>query len=154
MAPQPPTAAVAAAPWSHSPSFATKLWILVSVPLVIWDIMYALGMPHTLPGGKWHEPLFVPYARYGQIDHVYGAKAWETGGGFVRAQSVLNVVECVAYLGYVGAWACSRCCSSSSSSAKGGIKAGGRSPGVPPAAVLLGFAGAVTTLTKTALYRK
>ncbi|KAG9547469.1 hypothetical protein KCV04_g21065, partial [Aureobasidium melanogenum] len=47
------------------------------------------------------KPLWVPYELYGQIDHVYGWPAYNSGNGFTAAQSALNVVECAGYIYYL-----------------------------------------------------
>lgn len=124
--------------WSHAPDRLTLAWLAISLPLVTWDTLYIFGRPATMPGGSLHWPLWQPYALYGQIDLVYGWPAWEARDGFTAAQGFLNVVETAMYLYYLwavyngGAWRV------------GGIK-GGR-------ATLVGFAAAVMTLSKTALY--
>jgi len=54
-----------------------------------------------MPGGKYQKPLWVPYELYGQVDHVYGWPAYNSGNGFTAAQSAVNVVECVGYIYYL-----------------------------------------------------
>ncbi|GKT88746.1 hypothetical protein Ct61P_06596 [Colletotrichum tofieldiae] len=77
-----------------------------------------------MPGGHLHWPLYVPYALYGEVDHVYGWKAFNAGNGFTSAQGALNAVETVMYLvGRAGALA-----------------------------IVVGFSAAVMTLSKTVLY--
>ncbi len=126
--------------WYHSPSRITALWMAISLPLVIWDTIYVLGRPLTMEGGSLHWPLWVPYQLYGEVDHVYGWKAFNAGNGFTSAQGFLNLVETSMYFWYLakiyngGAW-----------------KASGRQGAQ---ATLIGFSAAVMTLSKTVLYCK
>ncbi|KAG5917685.1 hypothetical protein E4U42_007153 [Claviceps africana] len=112
----------------HVPSPATLAWLALSLPLVLWDTGYVLGRPHTMPGGHLHW-LWRPYARYAQVDYVYGWKALRENNGFTAAQSLLNVAETFLYVAYLALW---------------------RRRG--PLALLLGFSAAVMTLSKTVLY--
>ncbi|RDA82581.1 hypothetical protein CP532_0913 [Ophiocordyceps camponoti-leonardi (nom. inval.)] len=124
--------------WAHVPSRATLFWMAVSLPLVAWDTIYVLGRPHTMEGGALHWPLWVPYKLYGEVDYIYGWKAFNARNGFTAAQGMLNLVESAMYLLYLGLFF--------------------RSPsrrldGRPAAvAVLVGFSAAVMTLSKTVLY--
>jgi hypothetical protein len=54
-----------------------------------------------MPGGALHWPLWVPYELYGNVDHVYGWKAWNANNGFTAAQGSLNIVETLMYIYYV-----------------------------------------------------
>ncbi|KAG6008604.1 hypothetical protein E4U21_004244 [Claviceps maximensis] len=121
-----------ASPPRHHPSPYTLAWLAVSLPLVVWDTAYVLGRPHTMPGGRAHWPLWQPYGLYGEVDYVYGWKAVHDRNGFTAAQSALNVAETALYLAYLCLWR--RC---------------GRANAL---ALLLGFAAAVMTLSKTLLY--
>jgi hypothetical protein len=145
--------------WCHTASNLTILWITVSIPLVIWDALYILLRPHTMAGGALQWPIWKPYEIYASIDHVYGWPGWENHDGFGGAQGVLNVVEVVMYGLYamiiynhgvpaaggtglqlgegVGAWFA------------GGRKVRGK---VGNRALIIGFAAAVMTLSKTVLY--
>lgn len=87
--------------WSHTPSNLTLLWLAVSLPLVVWDFTYMLLRPYSMPGGALHKPLWIPYELYGRVDHNYGFKAWNAGEGWGAAQSVVNVLETVAYAVYL-----------------------------------------------------
>lgn len=87
--------------WSHTPSLLTLVWLAISLPLVMWDTGYVFLRPHSMPGGKYQKPLWVPYELYGQVDHIYGWPAYESGNGFTGAQSAVNVVECVGYFYYL-----------------------------------------------------
>lgn len=109
-----------------------------------------------MPGGKYHAPLWKPYALYGRVDYVYGWPAWDSHSGFTAAQASLNVVETLMYLYYVAAvWR---------SEAKGlygfadaGILFFGNhekvvaGPGLAKAALVL-FSALVMTISKTVLY--
>ncbi|RDA92063.1 hypothetical protein CP533_0980 [Ophiocordyceps camponoti-saundersi (nom. inval.)] len=124
--------------WAHTPSRATLFWMAVSLPLVAWDTVYVLGRPHTMEGGAMHWPLWVPYKLYGEVDHIYGWKAFNARNGFTAAQGMLNLVETAMYLLYLGLF----------------FKSPSRRLEGRPAAiaVLVGFSAAVMTLSKTVLY--
>ncbi|GKT52987.1 hypothetical protein ColTof3_00326 [Colletotrichum tofieldiae] len=153
--PSPARAVVAAARdnkstpqgWSHAPTSLTLFWLLISLPLVAWDTGYVLLRPWTMPGGHLHWPLYVPYALYGEVDHVYGWKAFNAGNGFTSAQGALNAVETVMYLVYVWLYF------SRGKAVEGpaGVKkaVGGRAGAL---AIVVGFSAAVMTLSKTVLY--
>ncbi|CVL13617.1 uncharacterized protein FPRN_05040 [Fusarium proliferatum] len=135
----------AAHTWHHTASSTTILWLAVSLPLVIWDIGYVFGRPHTMPEGFLHWPLYVPYALYGEVDHVYGWKAFNAKNGFTAAQTALNVVETVMYLVYLYMlW-------TRADKTLDGAKRtlSGRDGAL---AVVIGFSAAVMTLSKTILY--
>ncbi|KAB8260650.1 hypothetical protein BDV32DRAFT_122820 [Aspergillus pseudonomiae] len=87
--------------WAHAPSTAIIIWLVLSVPLVIWDAGYVLLRPHSMPGNKLHSPIWIPYAQYGAIDYLYGWPAFNARNGFPAAQTVLNLVECVGYIYYL-----------------------------------------------------
>ncbi|CAG8951907.1 hypothetical protein HYFRA_00005711 [Hymenoscyphus fraxineus] len=142
--------------WAHMATPTTLLWLFVSLPLVTWDTGYILLRPYSMPGGSLHWPIWSPYELYGQIDYVYGWKAFNEQNGFTAAQGTLNVIETAMYLYYlyvvlshgqktkvlgkkrpVG------------SRIVGELTVGGRQGA---AAVLVGFSAAVMTLSKTVLY--
>ncbi|KAK0711853.1 hypothetical protein B0H67DRAFT_493511 [Lasiosphaeris hirsuta] len=157
--PPPPTtltktrtrATVTAVPgWSHTPSLLTLAWLAVSVPLVAWDTGYVLLRPLSMPGGSLHWPVWAPYALYGNVDHMYGFKQWNLNNGFTAAQSVLNVVESLAYVVYAALWVAH--VRKTTAAAGGSAKAGGLTGRTGALAVLVLFAGVVMTLSKTALY--
>ncbi|KAK7746124.1 hypothetical protein SLS62_009503 [Diatrype stigma] len=141
--------------WAHAPSRLTLLWLAVSLPLVTWDSLYVLLRPWTMEGGHLHWPLWVPYKLYGEVDHVYGWKAFRAGNGFTSAQGSLNVVETALYLAYLGIYFASAI---GVGNGKGRRQTGGGQgkkvlTGRPAAvAVLLAFSAAVMTLSKTVLY--
>ncbi|KAI1826241.1 hypothetical protein F4861DRAFT_121071 [Xylaria intraflava] len=129
--------AATATTYAHAPSTFTLFWLAVSVPLVLWDCGYVLLRPRTMPGGDLHWPLWAPYALYGEIDHVYGWKAFNANSGFTGAQGFLNVVETLMYIYYALAYY-------QNAVSVGGKKVlVGRTAAV---AVLVGFSAAVMTL--------
>ncbi|PQK12855.1 hypothetical protein BB8028_0003g14700 [Beauveria bassiana] len=132
--------------WSHAPDAPTLFWLGVSLPLVIWDTVYVLGRPHTMEHGWLHWPFWSPYKLYGEIDHVYGWKAFHAKSGFTAAQGALNAVETVMYLVY--AWAFfTKAVDDAGVDGKRAVT--GRRGAQ---AVLIGFSAAVMTLSKTILY--
>ena len=143
-APQRSTRSQGPDDWTHTPNALTVAWLILSLPLVIWDMIYVFFRPHTMPGGWMNSPIYTPYDLYGTIDYIYGAKAWEEGNGFTAAQSALNLAETVGYLGYL--WALWR---------HGEGEGFGRralSGGWGGIACLCGFGLAVMTVSKTMLY--
>ncbi|KAE8383616.1 hypothetical protein BDV26DRAFT_251309 [Aspergillus bertholletiae] len=87
--------------WVHTPSTTIIIWLVISIPLVIWDSGYILLRPYSMPGNKLHSPIWIPYAQYGNVDYMYGWPAVDAQNGFPAAQTVLNLVECVAYAYYL-----------------------------------------------------
>ncbi|KAH8595575.1 hypothetical protein B0O99DRAFT_622169 [Bisporella sp. PMI_857] len=87
--------------WAHTPSNLTLIWLFISLPLVVWDAGYVLLRPHSMPGGKYHWPLWQPYELYGRVDYIYGWKAFNAKNGFTAAQTSLNVVETLMYIYYL-----------------------------------------------------
>ncbi|EED78523.1 predicted protein, partial [Postia placenta Mad-698-R] len=101
----------------------------LTIPLVFWDSGFLLMRPRSMVGGDLHF-LWKPYAIYQNVDRNYGVQAYEKGHGFPNAQAFLTLVENFMNIGYL--WL---------------VHAQGS-----PAAPLLGFASALMTLSKTALY--
>ena len=127
--------------WVHIPNRLTLLWLIISLPLVVWDTAYVLLRPHSMPGGALHAPVWTPYALYGTVDYIYGEKAWNEHNGFTGAQASLNVVESVGYIGYLlVVWRFGERGSSALAGGWGGV------------ACLIGFALSVMTVSKTLLY--
>lgn len=87
--------------WVYRPHAPTILWLLFSLPLVIWDTVYIFLRPHTFPGGALYYPLYVGYKLYGSVDLVYSVGAYEAGMGFTAAQGAVNALETIGYLGYL-----------------------------------------------------
>jgi len=75
-------------------------WMIVSSVVVIWDASFCLMRPRSFPGGDLHW-LWKPYAKYIEVDYVYGIKAYENKDGFTNAQSVMNLVESALNFLYV-----------------------------------------------------
>ncbi|RWA14520.1 hypothetical protein EKO27_g626 [Xylaria grammica] len=129
--------------FAHAPSSFTLYWLAISLPLVVWDSGYVFMRPRSMPGGDLHWPLWVPYALYGEIDHVYGWKAFNAGSGFTSGQGFLNVLETLLYIYYVAVYF------------QNAIPVGGAKVVVGRKAaisVLVAFSAAVMTLSKTILY--
>lgn len=107
--------------------------------IVSWDAGYCFMRPRSLPGGdlSW---IWKPYNDfpYGEIDYLYGWKAFNEKDGFTAAQALLNVVEILLAIGY--------------------LYLRHISPRNKPfqkyhaVAPLVGFAGAIMTASKTILY--
>jgi hypothetical protein len=114
-----------------------------------------LGRPHTMPGGRFHAPLWKPYALYGTVDHFYGWPAIEANDGFTAAQGWMNAVETIMYLVYL--WFAYAYGIQEGDAQGRGAPSGvlGRRKVVGKEAaimVLIGFSAAVMTVSKTALY--
>jgi hypothetical protein len=111
-------------------------------------MLYVFMRPHTMPGGKFHSPIWTPYALYGTVDYLYGWPAWNNNVGFTAAQSFLNLVESGGYVWYLVM------CEVYGGTAfrefwKGRTTLQGRYVGV---GVLVCFSAAVMTVSKTVLY--
>ena len=127
--------------WNHVPTPLTLMWLIFSLPLVMWDTAYVLLRPHSMPDGKYQSPIFTPYALYGKIDYIYGWKAYNSKNGFTAAQAALNAVETLGYITYLYiVWKKGRGHRRALDGGWGGL------------AALVGFALSVMTLSKTALY--
>lgn len=138
----------------HTPTRLTTIWLVISLPLVIWDFVYVFLRPYSMPGGWLHWPLWVPYGTYGAVDYTYGFPAWEAHNGFTAAQSSLNLAETLMYAFYL--WVVWR----------NAVLAKGEKKGLrwliweqkridhAGLAVLVMFAASVMTVSKTWLYGK
>ncbi|KAI1169773.1 hypothetical protein F4777DRAFT_169525 [Nemania sp. FL0916] len=137
--------------FAHAPGTFTLLWLAVSLPLVAWDCGYVLLRPRTMAGGDLHWPLYTPYALYGEVDHVYGWKAFNAHSGFTGAQGLLNVLETLMYAYYAFVYFRDAVPLIYGGSAGASTKKVmvGRSGAT---AVLVAFSAAVMTLSKTVLY--
>lgn len=87
--------------WAHRPSSVTLTWLMVSIPTVIWDICYIFLRPASMPGGRLHSPIFLPYKIYGSVDYLYGWPAFTSHNGFPGAVAFLNILEIGFYLFYL-----------------------------------------------------
>ncbi|KAF1994722.1 hypothetical protein P154DRAFT_526888 [Amniculicola lignicola CBS 123094] len=145
--------------WSHTVSNITIWWLYLSVPLQFWDTLYILLRPHTFKGGALQWPIWKPYEVYAALDYVYSPLAWEKNDGFGGAQGAINGIEVVLYGLYLrillnhglpnkggrGLQA--------GEGVKGWLSGGRRVEGkIGNRAVIIGFAAAVMTLSKTVLY--
>lgn len=146
-------------PWKHRPSNLTLIWLIVSLPLVLWDTGYVVLRPHSMPGGRVHSPIWTPYDLYGTVDHNYGWKAYNSHSGFTAAQTALNVIESVMYVWYLSiiyfdGHQSARRGRGAPKPAVAGWLGEARSVGGSRAgeATLLGFSAAVMTFSKTLLY--
>ncbi|KAK4988440.1 hypothetical protein LTR50_003954 [Elasticomyces elasticus] len=163
--PSTPTSTSSSSPtpaWSHTPSNLTLIWLAISLPLVAWDTGYVFLRPYSMPGGSLHYPIWQPYALYGTIDYTYGWPAWNAHSGFTAAQGFMNFVESAGYVVYL--WIVFVYGVQERRKGRGAPKKGdmgsfawlsesrtvyGR---LAAWAVLLGFATAVMTASKTVLY--
>jgi hypothetical protein len=87
--------------WCHTPPPIAFPWLVLSLPLVLWDTVYIMGRPHTFAGGAIAWPLYVPYELYGRVDPVYSVDAYYNGLGWTGAQGLGNVFETLAYVAYI-----------------------------------------------------
>jgi hypothetical protein len=112
-----------------------------------------------MAGGAIQWPIWKPYEIYASIDHVYGWPGWENHDGFGGAQGLLNAVELVLY----GLYALVIYNHSVPTTGGTGLQlsegvskflAGGRKVRGKTGnrALIIGFAAAVMTLSKTVLY--
>ncbi|KAI4655054.1 hypothetical protein J4E85_002930 [Alternaria conjuncta] len=145
--------------WCHTASNLTIVWLAISIPLVLWDTLYVLLRPHTMAGGALQWPIWKPYEIYASIDHVYGWPGWENHDGFGGAQAMLNAVELVLYglyamIIYNHSVPTSGGTGLQLSEGVGKFLSGGRKVRGKTGnrALLIGFAAAVMTVSKTVLY--
>lgn len=145
--------------WAHTSSNLTLLWLFISLPLVAWDTGYVMLRPHSMPGGKLHWPLWVPYDLYGRVDYIYGWKAFNSHNGFTAAQGFLNIVESVMYVYYLylllanGKQVAARGRGAPKPSVLGFMGEQRRVEGMTGAlASVVGYSAAVMTVSKTVLY--
>jgi hypothetical protein len=141
--------------WSHTASNVTIAWLLISLPLQIWDTLYILLRPHTMAGGALQWPFWKPYEIYVQVDRVYGNVNDPWGG----AQGAMNAIETVLYGLYImivlnhGVPSAHGKGLQISEGVHGWIAGGRRVEGRNGnIALLIGFTAAVMTLAKTVMY--
>ncbi|PVI04892.1 hypothetical protein DM02DRAFT_651326 [Periconia macrospinosa] len=130
--------------WSHTPRLPILIWCLWVFPFTLWDTIYLVLRPYSLPSNKWHHPYFSgTFTIWASIDHIYGQEGYDEKEGFVLAQSVMNMLEailCIVYAWYIwtnsttGFW-------SATVTGKKGARA-----------VLVGLSAGYVTAIKTALY--
>jgi hypothetical protein len=72
-----------------------KLWFAITIPIVVWDAMFVLMRPASMPGGSlaW---IWMPYELYLSADASYS----DLQSGFVKGQSIVNLLEAAC-----GGWA-------------------------------------------------
>jgi hypothetical protein len=134
--------------WTHTPRLPILCWIVFAFPFTIWDTAYIFLRPHTLPGHKWHAPIFTPYSDYAAVDRVYGEQAWLEKDGFTSAQGIINMTEVTLYAVYF--WIVMTR-GPKSAATRGKRAVSGKAGGL---AVTLGLVAGSVTATKTALYCK
>lgn len=100
-----------------------------------------------MPGGWLHWPVWRPYELYGRVDGMYGFKQWDLNNGFTAAQGVLNLIESLLYVAYLGMLY--RNARPTTGREQRGVVVSGRLGAV---ALLIGFSAAVMTVSKTVLY--
>jgi hypothetical protein len=129
--------------WTHTPRLPILIWCLWAFPFTIWDTLYLLLRPSSLPGYKWHSPYFSgSFTIWAGIDKSYGEQGWKDRDGFVAAQSVINMLEVTLYMIYI-------LIVLRSAGRLFGAKVSGRAGGM---AVVVGMNAGCVTATKTALY--
>ena len=113
-----------------------------------------------MPGGRFHSPIWTPYALYGTVDYVYGWPAWNGHVGFTAAQASLNVAETVMYIYYMYIIVNNKSIPERLFSSRdlngfilGETDKAVSGPGVAKAVLVL-FSAAVMTVSKTVLYCK
>ncbi|TYJ51884.1 uroporphyrinogen-III C-methyltransferase [Cryptococcus floricola] len=118
------------------PSNWISLWMAAASIVVAWDVAYCLCRPRSFAGGDlaW---IWKPDNNYGEIDYIYGWKAYNEGDGFTAAQATLNMLEITLAVTYLYL----RHSSPRHSSAP-----------YHSSALLVGFASALMTWSKTVLY--
>lgn len=108
-----------------------------------------------MPGGALHAPIWTPYALYGTIDYMYGWPAWNARIGFTAAQGSLNAIEFamdVFYLWVV--YANGKVKRVEKKDVRWFVWEEGKKVEGAGLAVLVVWAAAVMTLSKTVLYCK
>lgn len=146
--------------FAHTPPKVVLLWLLGSIPFVLWDTGYIMLRPHSMPGGWLHSPIWTPYALYGTVDYVYGWPAFNARNGFTAAQGFMNLIESACYVFYL--WVAFRHGEIASSGGrkkaekKGAVESlvqdrvvGGR---LGALSLLVVFSAMTMTLSKTLLY--
>ena len=128
-------------PYPHNPRRIILIWIAFTFPFTIWDTLYIILRPHSLPGHKWHSPIWVPVASYAAVDGIYSERAWVESEGWTAAQGAINVTEVCMYIWYF--WVIQ-------TKARNGSKyLDGRADGK---ACVLGLIAGTITWTKSSLY--
>jgi len=110
--------------------------------------------PLSMPGGSLNWPIWIPYEPYTRTDYMYGWKAFNEKNGFTSAQGSMNVPETLLYIYYLYlVYSHGASPTAAREGAKTRILTRRSITGQPAAlAVMVGFAAAVMTCSKTLLY--
>ncbi|WVR07930.1 uroporphyrinogen-III C-methyltransferase [Kwoniella sp. DSM 27419] len=126
------------------PPLWVSWWMAFSIVIVTWDAAYCFLRPRSFGAGDlaW---IWKPYnmASYHSVDFLYGQKALDDKDGFTNAQALMNVIEVLLAIEYLYLRHTSP--RTSSGTPQPSHSYHGHAP-------LVGFAGALMTLSKTALY--
>ncbi|WWC92622.1 uroporphyrinogen-III C-methyltransferase [Kwoniella dendrophila CBS 6074] len=119
-------------------------WMAFSAVIVTWDAAYCFYRPRSFGEGDlaW---IWKPYNlfQYSLVDYLYGQPGVDSGDGFTNAQALMNVIEVILALEYLYLRHTSPRTSNKTSNPAHSYHAH---------APLVGFAGALMTASKTALY--
>ncbi|WWC66091.1 uncharacterized protein I303_108713 [Kwoniella dejecticola CBS 10117] len=126
------------------PPIWVSWWMAFSAVVVTWDAAYCFLRPRSFVGGDlawiWAPYNMVPYS---MVDYLYGQPGVDSKQGFTNAQALMNVIEVFLALEYLYLRHTSPRTSSLTKNPAHRYHAH---------APLVGFAGALMTLSKTALY--
>ncbi|ORY34621.1 hypothetical protein BCR39DRAFT_513648 [Naematelia encephala] len=129
----------------RTPPTWVSAWFACSSIIVLWDAAYCFYRPRSFGSGDlaW---IWWPYnkAGYSTIDLLYGQKALDEKDGFTNAQALLNVIEVILNLEYLYL--------RHTSPHRQQTINKDRRPRYHAYAPIVGFSGALMTLSKTALY--
>lgn len=87
--------------FTHTPRYKIAVWSLLSYFSIWYDVAYISLRPHTLPGGKWHGPVFKPMVRWAAIDNLYGEQAWNDNDTVLAAKANIGCFEANLHLIYL-----------------------------------------------------
>lgn len=115
---------------SFEQCFTARMCATASVVLIQWKVELFTGLfgPHTNCALSY---LNKTYCSYGEVDYIYGWKAYNEHNGFTNAQSALNLFEVLLQIYFL--WL-------------------RKVPGRQNKALLIGYTVSVMTLSKTVLY--
>jgi hypothetical protein len=65
-----------------------RIWFLISLPVLVWDVTFVLLRPLSMAGGSLSS-LWIPYRTYITVDLGYG----DLDNGFVWAQAIMTAGE-------------------------------------------------------------
>ncbi|WVQ95876.1 hypothetical protein IAU59_002975 [Kwoniella sp. CBS 9459] len=126
------------------PPVWVSYWMAFSIVIVTWDAAYCFLRPRSFATGDlawiWAPYNMVPYS---MVDHLYGQHAVDSGDGFTNAQALMNVIEVMLAIEYLYL---------RHTSPRVSRKTPNPAHHYHAHAPLVGFAGALMTLSKTALY--